>query len=202
MHTLYSMQESGNCYKLRLAMAQLGVPFRIIDMDTRKGDTRSEEFLNINPNGKVPILVLEDGRVLSESNATLFYLAHGSALLPDDTFGQADALRWMFFEQYSHEPYIAVARSRLHLLARREENKDRIGEWHERGHAALKVMDRHLGERDFFTGARYSIADIALYAYTHVAAEGDFDLRPYGHINAWLARIAAQPGHVDIAWRP
>jgi len=202
MHTLYSMQESGNCYKLRLAMAQLEVPFRITDIDIHKGESRTAPFLEINPNGKVPTLVLEDGRTITESNAGLFYLAAGSALLPNDRYGQAEALQWMFFEQYSHEPYIAVARFWLHLVDGREEKKDLIPMWLERGHLALKVMDQHLAAKDFFAGAHYSVADIALYAYTHMAGDGGFDRAGYRHVNAWLDRIANQSGHVTIDWRP
>ena len=203
MYTLYSMQNSGNCYKLRLAMAQLGIAFRLVDIDIFKAESRTPEFLAINPNGKVPLLQLPDGRTLAESNAGLFYLADGTGLLPADRFAQAQALQWMFFEQYSHEPYIAVARYWLSLVeGGAETKKDRIPEWMDRGRQALAVMERHLAATPFFVAGRYSIADIALYAYTHVAHEGGFDLAAYPALRAWLERVAAQPGHVTLDYRP
>ena len=202
VHTLYQMQNSGNCYKLRLAMAQLGVPFKICDIDILKDESRTPEFLQINPNGRVPALKLDDGRVLPESNAALCYLAAGSGLVAEDDFEYAQMLQWMFFEQYSHEPYIAVSRFWLHIVDGRVEKADRLGEWQERGHQALAVMDRHLSGNEFFAAGRYTVADMALYAYTHIAHEGEFDLQPYEHINAWLKRVANQPGHVDMDWRP
>jgi len=203
MYTLYSMQDSGNCYKLRLAMAQLDVRFQIRDVDILKGESRSIDFLKINPNGKVPTLVLPDGRPITESDAALFYLAEGSKLLPEGRFARAEVLQWMFFEQYSHEPYIAVARYWLTIAPDgRETKKECFKEWNERGHHALRVMERQLNDKDFFAGGRYSIADIALYAYTHMADEGDFDLSGYPAINRWLERVRSQPGHVDIHWRP
>lgn len=197
------MQNSGNCFKLRLAMAQLGVAFQIRDVDILKGESRSIEFLKINPNGKVPTLVLDDGRVITESDAALFYLAEGTPLLPEGRFERAETLQWMFFEQYSHEPYIAVARYWLTIApGGADEKKDCFPEWNERGHHALRVMERQLTDRDFFAAGQYSIADIALYAYTHMAHEGGFDLSGYPAINAWLERVRAQDGHVDMAWRP
>jgi len=203
MHTLYNMQNSGNCYKLRLAMAQLSVPFKLIDIDILKGESRTPEFLARNPNGRVPLLMLQNGRYLPESNAGLFYLAEGSDLLPAERFEKAETLQWMFFEQYSHEPYIAVARFWLSVKpGGRAEKAAQLPEWLDRGNQALGVMDRHLAEADFFAAGRYTIADIALYAYTHVAHEGDFDLAPYPNVRAWLDRVAGQPGHVTIDWRP
>ena len=204
MHTLYSMQDSGNCYKLRLAMAQLDVPFELADVDILKGESRTPGFLDLNPNGRVPTLKLADGRVLAESNAAMWYLAEGSSLLSDDRYTRAQILQWMFFEQYSHEPYIAVARFWLHLKpgGRQEKAEADIAGWMERGNQALYVMERHLSDNGFFAGGRYSIADIALYAYTHMAGDGGFDLAPYPAVRAWLARVSDEPGHIDITWRP
>ncbi len=204
MHTLYSMQDSGNCYKLRLAMAQLGAPFKLFDVDILKGESRTPEFLSVNPNGRIPTLKLGDGRTLAESNAAMWYLAEGSDLLSEDRYTRAQILQWMFFEQYSHEPYIAVARFWLHLKpgGRDEKTEADIAGWMERGAQALDVMEGHLTGNDYFAGGRYSIADIALYAYTHIAGDGGFDLAPYPAVRAWLDRVRAQPGHVDIDWRP
>ncbi len=203
MYTLYSMQNSGNCYKLRLMMAQLGLFFHIHDIDILAGETRGEEFLKLNPNGKVPVLVLDDGRAISESDAALFYLATGSPWLPKGRYKQAQVLQWMFFEQYSHEPYIAVARFWLSLYpGGREKKAAELPLWHERGYQALDVMEQHLTQNEFFAAGRYTIADIALYAYTHMAHEGNFDLSSYPAINDWLERVRGQPGHVPIGWRP
>ena len=196
MLTLYDYVPSGNGYKVRLLLSQLGKPFRLIDKDILEGETRTPEFLAINPNGRIPVLELEDGRRLAESGAILFYLADGTPFLPDDGFTRAEMLQWMFFEQYSHEPYIAVARFWTHFLG-----KPVDAEKMERGYQALDVMERHLASRRFFVGERYTIADIALYAYTHVAHEGGFDLVAYPNIRAWLSRVAAEPGHVPIMAR-
>ncbi|MDZ4379935.1 MAG: glutathione S-transferase family protein [Parvibaculum sp.] len=203
MMRLYQMQDSGNCYKVRLAAHRLGLPLELVDIDILKGESRTGDFLARNPNGRVPTLEFNDGRTLAESNAIMFYLAEGTALLPADRFARAQALQWMFFEQYSHEPYIAVARF-WHSIkpGGREEKKDRFPEWHERGYQALAVMERHLSTHDWFAGNACSIADIALYAYTHVAHEGDFDIAPYKAIGAWMERIRAEPGHVPMDWRP
>jgi glutathione S-transferase len=202
-YTLYSMQNSGNCYKPRLLMHQLGLPFRLIDTDSLSGDTRKPEFLALNPNGKVPLLVLPDGRTLAESNAMLLHLAEGTPYLPADDYERALCYQWLFFEQYSHEPYIAVARSLIHLTPNgREKAADRIPRLHHLGNKALAVMEQQLSTRDWFTGSTYSVADIALYAYTHVAEQGDFDLAPYPAVRAWLGRVAAVPGHVAMDWRP
>lgn len=203
MYTLYSMQNSGNCYKVRLTCAKLGLPLKLVDIDILKGESRTPQFLAMNANGKVPLLQLPDGRYLAESSAMLFYLTEGTPLLPDDPFERAQALQWMFFEQYSHEPYIAVARFWLHLMkGGRELKKNHIDEWMERGYQALGVMERHLADIPYFGGKRMTIADIALYGYTHVAHEGEFELSPYPATRDWQARIAAEPGHVDINWRP
>jgi len=203
MLRLYDYLPSGNGYKVRLLLSHLEIPFELVELDIVKGETRTPEFLAKNPNGKIPVLETEDGRYLPESNAILWYLAEGTPFLPADRWGRAEALRWMFFEQYSHEPYVAVARFMLmHLDEEMPPEQARLlAEKQERGYAALTVMERHLATQEWFAGGAYSIADIALYAYTHVAAEGGFDLTPFGAIRGWLARVATQPGHVAITQR-
>jgi len=203
MLRLYDYLPSGNGYKVRLLLSHLEIPFELVELDIVKGETRTPEFLAKNPNGKIPVLETEDGRYLPESNAILWYLAEGTPFLPADRWGRAEALRWMFFEQYSHEPYVAVARFMLmHLDEEMPPEQARLlAEKQERGYAALTVMERHLATQKWFAGGAYSIADIALYAYTHVAAEGGFDLTPFGAIRGWLARVATQPGHVAITQR-
>ena len=199
MLRLYDMLASGNAYKVRLLLWQLGQPFHRVEMDILKGETRTPQFLAINPNGRVPTIVLPGGESLPESNAILWYLAEGTPYLPADRLGRAQVLRWMFFEQYSHEPFIAVARFWLHFPGGLDDlRRAQLPDKHKGGHAALDVMERHLAKNDFFVGQRYSIADIALYAYTHVADEGGFDLARYPAIQAWMARVKAQPGHVRI----
>ena len=193
MLTLYDYLPSGNGYKVRLLLSQLGIRFRLVETDILKGETRTPEFRAINPNGRIPVLELEDGRRLAESDAILFYLAEGTPFLPEERFARAAVLQWMFFEQYSHEPYIAVARFWTHYLGKAVD-----AEKIERGYQALDVMERHLGSRRFFVGERYTIADIALYAYTHVAHEGGFDLAGYPKVRAWIARVAAEPGHIQM----
>ena len=198
MLTLYDYLPSGNGYKVRLLLSQLGRKFHLIQKDIAKGETRTPEFLAINPNGRIPTLVFDDGRKLAESDAILFFLAEGTPFLSMDRFARAETLQWMFFEQYSHEPYIAVARAWLHVFGKGEEMRDKLAEKHERGYLALAVMERHLANRMYFVDNHYGIADIALYAYTHVAHEGEFDLAPYPNVRAWLARVAHQPGHITI----
>ena len=201
MIRLHDNLSSGNGYKARLLLAQLGVPFERVEYDIDQAETRTPEFLRMNPNGRVPVLELEDGRFLPESNAILFYLAEGTPFLPDDHFGRAQVLRWAFFEQYSHEPNIASPRYWItHNLPMTEERRVMLEPKRKLGYAALGVMEEHLKDREFFVGTRYSIADITLYAYTHVAHEGGFDLGRFPSINAWLERVAAQPGHVPITW--
>ncbi|MFG1315866.1 glutathione S-transferase family protein [Xanthobacter autotrophicus] len=202
MLTLYSTQASGNSYKVRLMLAKLGRPFRLEEVDIFAGENRTPEFLARNPDGRVPLLDL-DGRFLAESNAILFYLADGSRFLPADAFDRAETLRWMFFEQHSHEPGIAAARFWLkQVRGGRELRTHDVDRWMEEGYAALKVMERHLDGRRFFVGEALTIADMALYAHTHVAEEGDFSLRGFPAVRAWLERVAAEPGHVDMEWRP
>lgn len=203
MHTLFSMQNSGNCYKLRLAMAQLNIPFQIHEVDILKGESRTPEFLALNPNGKVPALRLDTGQLISESNAILFFVAEGTDLLPEDRFCKAEMLQWMFFEQYSHEPYIAVARFWLKIMkGGRELKAHLLDDWWERGYQALSVMEKHLETNDFFAAGRYTIADIALYAYTHVAEDGEFEFTDFPNIRMWMERVQNQPGHVTMDWRP
>lgn len=197
---LYDDPISGNGYKVRLLLAHLGAGYELVELDIQNDETRKPAFLAMNPNGKIPTLDLDDGRFLSESNAILYYLAEGTPFWPDDRFERADTLRWMCFEQYSHEPYVAVARFLNHLPEPPDPTV--IAEKHERGYAALDVMERHLAGRDFFAAGRYTIADIALYAYTHVAEEGDFDLSSYRHIGAWLHRVKGQSGHVAMGNAP
>jgi len=203
-YTLYSMQTSGNCYKPRLLLHHLGIPFRLIEVDTRRGETRIESYLALNPNGRVPLLLLPDGRKLSESNAMLLYLAEGTAYLPTDRYERALVNQWLFFEQYDHEPQVAVARSWITVYPekRGKATAEQIAGWQEKGNRALAVMERQLAANDWLAGGSYSVADIALYAYTHVADEGGFDLGRYPGITAWIGRVAAQPGYVDLEWRP
>jgi glutathione S-transferase len=202
MLTLYDFLDSGNGYKARLLLAQLARPYRRVELDITTGQTRTPEFLAKNPNGRIPTLELDDGVFLPESNAILWYLGLGSPFVPQDRTAQAQVLQWMFFEQYSHEPYVATPRFILkHLPAdspRRAELPERLA----RGRAALGVMEAHLKAHPFFVGGRYSVADIALYAYTHVAHEAQLDLAPYPALRAWLARVAAQPGYVPITYEP
>jgi len=201
---LHQMQISGNSYKVRLAARQLGVGLMLKDYPLHGGTTREPGFLAKNPNGRVPLLELEDGRCLAESDAILWYLTTGSPLQPSDAWGQAQALQWMFFEQYSHEPYIAVARRWLSHEPKEalEQKRALIPQWHTNGNAALSVMETHLARNDWFAGGAYSLADIALYGYTHCADEGGFELSGYKAVSAWLKRVAAQPDHVrlDESW--
>ena len=196
---LYDYLSSGNGYKCRLLLRQLGLPFERVELDIMENETHTPAFLAKNPNGKIPLLELDDGRFLPESNAILFYLAEGTPFLPTDRFQRGQVLQWMFFEQYSHEPNIATTRFIMTHLPDDSPRRAELPRRRELGYAALDVMERHLAANDFFVGGRYSIADIALYAYTHVAGQGGFDLARYGAVGSWLARVAAQPGHTPIA---
>jgi glutathione S-transferase len=200
MPTLYQDPRSGNCYKPVLTAAYLGVPLKTVDIDVTTGFTRKSEFLAKNPNGRVPTLEFEDGRILPESNAIIWYLAEGSNLIPADRFARAQMLQWMFFEQYSHEPYIAVARFWMKFVSKEKlrEKEHLIPDWHARGNAALSVMEDHLEKSDWFVANHYSLADIALYAYTHCAEDGGFNLKTYPAISAWLARVAATKNFVKM----
>jgi glutathione S-transferase len=202
MYTLYSMQRSGNCYKVRLALAQLREPYKLVEIDILKGESRTPDFLAKNPDGHVPLLEVASGRYLAESNAILWYIAGGSALAPEDRIERAEALQWMFFEQHSLEPNIGAAWFWLTLIkGGRELQSHGIEDWMERGYQALQVMETHLLKHDFFAAGRYTIADIALYAYTHVAHECDFDLTAFPALRAWLKRVAAQPRHIRMDHR-
>ncbi|MEM7082390.1 MAG: glutathione S-transferase family protein [Pseudomonadota bacterium] len=198
MFTLYDYLPSGNGYKVRLALSQLEKPFRYVDMDIMQGATRTPDFLEKNPNGRIPTLEYAPGQFLFESNAILYYLADNSDLLPTSRRERAEVLQWLFFEQYSHEPFIAVSRFILMHGGGDAAAQDRLQSKREGGLAALNIMNNHLEHHDFFVGDRYSIADIGLYAYTHVAPEGGFDLSDYTALNAWLERVASQPRHCLI----
>jgi glutathione S-transferase len=198
MLRLYDYLPSGNGYKVRLLLNLLGVPFERIELDIDKGETRTPAFLAMNPNGRIPLLELEDGRRLAESDAILFYLADGTEYWPAGRFARAQVLQWMFFEQYTHEPSVAVARYILHHTAPDSPRRAELPGLHAKGRAALGVMEGELAGRPFFVGAQCTIADLALCAYTHVAGEGGFDLQPYPAIRRWLDRIAALPGYVPI----
>jgi glutathione S-transferase len=199
MLRLHDNLTSGNGFKARLLLAQLGLPYQRIEYDIDRRETRTPEFLLKNPNGRIPVLELEDGTFLPESDAILWYLAEGTRFLPDDRRLRAEVLQWMFFEQYNHEPNIATVRYWItHAVPITPLIELSMPAKRAQGAAALGVMEGHLARRTFFVGERYTIADIALYAYTHVAGEGGFDLGPYENVRAWLARVAAQPGYVPI----
>lgn len=195
---LYNSPVSGNCYKVRLLLAHLGIPYELRTVDVVDRSGRPELLDGLNPALRVPTLVLDDGRPLAESGAILWYFGEGTRFVPDDSYARAQVLQWMFFEQYSHEPYIAVVRFWLTYSGTPERFADQLPARTKGGYQALDGMERHLDSRTFLVGERYSIADISLYAYTHVAHEGEFDLAPYPAIRTWLDRVAAQPGHITI----
>jgi glutathione S-transferase len=197
---LHDNLSSGNGYKVRLLLAQLSIPFERVEYDIDAGETRAPEFLQtVNPNGRVPVLQLEDGTMLPESDAILFYLAENTPFLPEGRLERAQVLRWMFFEQYSHEPNIATPRFWVtHHVEMTEERRLSLETKRKLGHAALNVMEDHLAANDYFVADRYTVADVSLYAYTHVAGEGGFDLERFSAVRAWLDRVAAQPGHLPI----
>ena len=197
---IYGDSRSGNCYKQQLVCAELGIePQTAMMAIVMSGETRSDAFLAMNANGRVPLLELQDGRHLPESNAILWYLGSDSDLVPDDPYEAAEVLRWMFFEQYSHEPFIAVSRFIMQFLGSPLERQAELEAKQNGGYHALEVMERQLAGHAFIANDRFSIADIALYAYTHVAHEGGFSLRSYPSINDWLALVAARPNHVVMA---
>ena len=199
MMTVYDFTGSGNGYKVCLLMMQLGLPFKRVECDILKGETRTPEFLKKNPNGRIPTLELEDGTFLFESDAIMWYLAEDTKFAPANRLERAQTLQWMFFEQYSHEPYIAVARFWKHFLPKLSPLQEmELPGRMQRGYDALGVMEQHLARNQYFVGGRCGLADIALYAYTHVAGEGGFNLDNYPQVSAWLARVASQPGHVTI----
>jgi glutathione S-transferase len=199
MYTLYSMQRSGNCYKVRLALAQLGVAHNLVEVDILKGETHTPDFLAKNPSGQIPLLEIAPRHYLAESNAILWFLGEKTPLLPDDAATRAAVLQWMFFEQHAIVPNIGAAYFWLALIkGGRDLQQHAIDDWMEEGDRAFGVMEKHLAHRPFFAGDAYSIADVALYAYTHVAHECDFDLKRFGAIRAWLDRVAAQTNHVPM----
>lgn len=198
MPTVHGFSTSGNCHKVRLLLEQTGRPYRWIETDSASGATRTPEFLAKNPNGKVPLLELDDGRVLAESNAILCWLAEGTPFLPQDAWQRAQALSWMFFEQYSHEPYVAVARFICGWTPADSPRRADLPRLRERAHQALAVMERHLAIRQWFTGPHYGIADIALFAYTSVAGHGGIAVDAYPALRDWLARVAATPRFVPV----
>jgi glutathione S-transferase len=199
MYTLYSMQRSGNCYKVRLALAQLAVPHRLVEVDILKGETHTPDFLAKNPNGQIPLLEIEDGKYLAESNAILWFLADRTELLHDDPIERASILQWLFFEQHAIVPNIGAAYFWLSLVkGGRSLQRHAIDDWMEEGQRTLAVMDKHLSTSRFFAGEHYTVADIALYAYTHVAPECDYDLSPFPALRTWLARVQAEPRHVAM----
>ena len=189
---VYGTSASGNCHKVRMVLDITGTPYAWREVDILQAGTRSPEFLRLNPNGKVPVVVLDDGTALAESNAILWYFGEGTRLLPDDRLGRAQMLQWMFFEQYTHEPAIAVARFIRVFLNKADD--PRLPDLLARGTRALGVMEQHLATRDYFVGGRLSLADLALFAYTHRAGDGGFDLDAFPAVRAWLARCRAQPG--------
>jgi glutathione S-transferase len=194
---LYDSAVSGNCYKVRLLLAQLGLAYERREVDVVERGDRRELLGALNPALRVPTIVLDDGRPLAESNAILCYFADGTPYLPSERYERAQVLQWLFFEQYSHEPNIAVVRFWMHF-APDEPPADALAERRRGGYAALDAMEGHLARHEFLVADNYTIADIALYAYTHVAEEGGFELDGYPAIGAWLQRVAAQPGHVTI----
>lgn len=198
MYKLYDFLPSGNGYKVRLLLTQLQIPFTRIELNILKGETRTPTFLAKNPNGKIPLLEITSDTFISESNAILYYLSQGTEYFPQDKYQQAQVMQWLFFEQYSHEPNIATLRYWISILKHKKKYQKEIEIRRKLGYAALNVMEQHLKERDFFVANRYTIADIGLYAYTHVASEGEFDLTNFPAINVWFKKIESQPRYITI----
>lgn len=198
MLNVYGMSLSGNCYKIKLLLTQLNMPFSWQEIDIMKGETSTPEFRARNPNGQVPVLEIEPGRYLAESNAILFYLAEGTPYFPTERFERAQVMEWMFFEQYSHEPYIAVARFICQFLPADHPRQRLLENLRMRGYKTLAVMETHLQKNIFFVGNRYTIADIALYAYTHVAHEGGFDLQRFPALQRWMQRFESQQDYFPM----
>lgn len=195
---IYGDSLSGNCYKIKLAMAFLGKPYEWVSIDILKGETKDPQFIALSPNGKIPILELPSGEILSESNAIINYLAHSSALLPSEAFTLAKVQQWQFFEQYSHEPYIAVARYIEKYLGLPKERLQEYQSKQVEGYRALDVMEQQLEQSDFLVGNKITTADISLYAYTHVCHEGGFSLDKYPFIRRWMQRIIEEPGYIKM----
>lgn len=198
MVKVYSSKLSGNCYKVRLVLTQLQHDFEVVEMDLLKGDAQTPEFKALNSSARTPFVLLDNGQGLSESNAIISYFAEGSGLLPSDPLERARVNEWLFWEQYDHEPYIAVARWSVKFLGNTPETDPRLPQLRERGYNALAQMEAHLQVHDFLAADRYTIADIALYAYTHVASDGGFDLAQYPAVQAWLKRVEATEGFVPM----
>jgi glutathione S-transferase len=201
---LYDYLPSGNGYKVRLMLAHLGKDFELVELDIVQKETRTPDFMAINPNGRIPVLEFDDGSALWESNAILWYLAKETEFWPKEPWLQAQVMQWMCFEQYSHEPYIATVRHWVAHLGRGDDANwaEKLNERRTGGNDALSIMEHHLADRQFFVGASYSIADIALFSYTHVADEGGFDLSHYPSIQRWIEEVRRQPGHIPITFRP
>jgi glutathione S-transferase len=203
MYKLYSMQRSGNSYKVRLALALLNLPYQAIEVDILRGESRTPDFLSKNPSGQVPLLEVGADRYLAESNAILWYVAVGTPLAPENRIDRAEALQWMFFEQHALEPNIGAAYFWLSLVrGGRDLQTHALEDWMERGYGALQVMENHLKTNSYFAARQLTVADIALYGYTHVADRCDFDLAPFPAIRDWLKRVEAAPGFVAMDWRP
>ena len=198
MYKLYDFLPSGNSYKIRLLLSLLEIPFQRIDINILNGETRTPEFLQKSPNGKIPLLEIDPDKFLAESNAILYYLSQDTEYFPQDKYVQAQIMQWLFFEQYSHEPNIATARYWISILKQPEKYEEQLKQKHKLGNVALSVIEQHLSNHNFFVGDIYTIADIGLYAYTHVADEGRFDLNKYSAILAWFKRIEAHPKHILI----
>ena len=198
MYKLYDFLPSGNGYKVRLLLTQLQISFELIELNIINGETRTPEFLAKNPNGKIPLLKIASDKFLSESNAILYYLSQETKYFPQDKYRQAQVMQWLFFEQYSHEPNIATPRYWISELKQADKYREQIEQKRKLGYAALNVMEQHLKDLDFLVADKYTIADIALYAYNHVAEEGGFDLTKFPAILAWFERIKSQPRHILI----
>lgn len=199
MLKLYDYSPSGNCYKLRLLLNQLGIAYQRIPINILQCESRTPEFLAMSPVGKTPVLEINPGQYLTESNAILYYLADGTDFLPTDRWERAQVMQWLFFEQSSHEPNIATVRFWISLSLQAEQKREATAQKQQLGYAALQVMEQHLTKHNYFVGDRYSISDIALYAYTHVAEEGNFELSGFPAILAWFDRIIEQPNHITIS---
>ena len=198
MYKLYDFLPSGNGYKVRLLLTQLKIPFKLIQLDILKQETHTSEFLAKNPNGKIPLLEIDSKTFISESNAILYYLSQGTEYFAEDKYQQTQIMQWLFFEQYSHEPNIATPRFWITELKQPNKYQEQIEQKRKLGYKALKIMEQYLKNHDFFVANKYTIADIGLYAYTHVAEEGEFDLSNFSAINSWLKRVQSQPRHILI----
>ncbi|MHA3081534.1 glutathione S-transferase family protein [Acinetobacter sp. ANC 5502] len=195
---VYGDMLSGNCYKVKLLLEFLGIQYEWLHINVLKAESHTPEFLQMNPNGKIPVLVLDDGQILTESNAILGYLAEGTNFIPTDRYAKAKMYEWMFFEQYSHEPFIAVARFINKYLGLPEARVEEYHALQPKGHKALAIMEQALGQHDYLVGNELTLADISLYAYTHVADEGGFDLNLYPNIQAWCQRIQNYPAYESM----